>query len=256
MTQVANAPKTIKGFFSQDNVKAKFDEVLGRKSSGFLTSMMQVVSDPKFSTVDPLSIYKAAVISASMDLVINNSIGHAYIVPYGNQAQFQIGWKGIVQLALRSGEYKTINVIDVYENQFKSFNTLTEEIEADFSVEGSGEIVGYCAYMELLNGFQKTVYWSKEKCEKHGAKFSKTYKYDSSTWKKEFDAMARKTVLKNMLSKFGILSIEMQTAITADQSVIKDEDTLDVEYVDVTENGRESSITKGLDNIEIPKSKK
>jgi recombination protein RecT len=178
-------------------------------------------------------------------LSINQNLGHAYIIPYKEKkqndqgqwvescvAQFQIGWKGIVQLAQRSGQYKAINVIEVHENQFKKYNQLTEELEADFSIDGTGEIVGYVAYFSLINGFEKTVYWSKTKVEQHAQKFSKTYSNPKGVWKQDFDAMAKKTVLKNTLSKWGVLSIEMTTAVQVDQAVIKDAETLDVDYVD------------------------
>lgn len=247
MSNLVERKQTVKSLFAQEKVKERFNEILGKKSSGFIASVLQTVNDPKFSKVEPSSILNAAAISASLDLVINNSIGLAYIVPYGGEAQFQIGYKGYIQLALRSGQYEALNVIEVYENQYKSFNALTEELDANFDVDGEGKVVGYCAYMKLLNGFRKTVYWSAEKVTEHAKKFSKTFKYDSSVWKKDFDAMAKKTVIKSMLGKYGILSIEMQTAVTTDQSVIKDSETLDVEYVDVTSPKGESKLGSGLD---------
>lgn len=224
---------TIKDFFAKDAVKAKFNEILGKKSVGFLTSVMQVATNNKLlANVDPMSVYNSAAIAATLDLPINPNLGFAYIVPYAGQAQFQIGWKGLVQLALRTGQYKSINVIDVHENQFKKFDVLSEELDADFTVDGNGKIVGYVAYFKLTNGFEKTVYWSKSKVEKHAQKFSKTYSHKNGVWQMDFDAMARKTVLKNALSKWGILSIEMQTAVMVDQSVVNDFETLDVDYID------------------------
>lgn len=233
---------TVKDFFAKDAVKSKFQELLGKKSVGFLTSVMQVATNNKLlANADPVSIYNSAAIAATLDLPINPNLGFAYIVPYGGQAQFQIGWKGLVQLALRTGQYKSINVIDVHENQFKSFDVLSEELHADFTKEGNGVVVGYVCYFKLVNGFEKKVYWSKSKVEKHAQKFSKTYSNKSGVWQMDFDAMARKTVLKNALSKWGILSIEMQTATIADQAVVNDFETLDVDYVD---HGTESISTK------------
>jgi recombination protein RecT len=141
-----------------------------------------------------------------------------------------MGFKGYVQLAQRTGQYTSINVIEVHENQFVSFNTLTEEFNADFSVEGNGKIVGYAAYFKLVNGFEKTCYWTTEKVMAHGKRYSKTF--TNGPWKTDFDAMAKKTVLKSTLSKWGILSIEMQQALKVDQSVIKDETGDEVQYVD------------------------
>jgi recombination protein RecT len=223
----------IKQFFNRDSVKAKFQELLGKKSAGFITSIMQVVNGNNLlQKASPESIYECAAMGASLDLPINNSLGFAWIVPYGGKAQFQIGWKGFVQLANRTGQYKRINVIEVYESQFKSFNKLTEDLDADFSQPDSGKVVGYVAYFQLINGFEKLSYWSKEQVEAHAKRFSKTYSHTNSVWKSDFDAMAKKTVLKNTISKWGILSIEMQQAIAADQAIINDHETMDVDYVD------------------------
>lgn len=224
---------TTKQFFAKDSVKAKFNELLGKKASGFITSVLQVVSTNQLlQNATPESIYNCAAIAATLDLPINSSLGFAWIVPYKGQAQFQMGWKGFVQLANRTGQYKSINVIEVYENQFKSFNRLTEELDADFTLQPSGKVVGYVAYFKLINGFEKTSYWSMDDVINHAKRFSKTYSSTNSVWKTDFDAMAKKTVLKNTLSKWGILSIEMQTATITDQAVIKDHETMDVDYVD------------------------
>lgn len=241
---------TVKDFFSREDVKGKFHELLGTKSVGFLTSVLQITNqNALLSKATPVSIYNSAAMAATLDLPINQNLGFAYIVPYNEKfkdaqgqwqqrcvAQFQIGWKGLVQLAQRSGQYKAINVVEVYENQFKKYNALTEELDADFEIDGTGLIVGYVAYFRLLNGFEKTVYWSKTKVEQHGKKFSKTYENSNGVWKSNFDAMAKKTVLKSAISKWGILSIEMTKAVVADQSEIKDFETLDVDYKDAGES--------------------
>jgi recombination protein RecT len=179
---------------------------------------------------DPISVYNSAMLAATLDLPINQNLGFAWIVPYGKAAQFQLGVKGLVQLAQRSGQYLNINVIEVYENQFESFNTLTEKLSANFDLPGDGKIVGYAAYFKLINGFEKTCYWTVEKVMQHGKRYSKSY--NNGPWKTDFDAMAKKTVLKSTLSKWGILSIEMQTAVKVDQAVINDETGENVTYVD------------------------
>lgn len=241
---------TVKDFFSRDDVKVKFQELLGSKSVGFLTSVLQITNqNALLSKATPVSVYNSAAMAATLDLPINQNLGFAYIVPYNEKfkdaqgqwqqrcvAQFQIGWKGLVQLAQRSGQYKSINVVEVYENQFKKYNALTEELDADFEIDGAGLIVGYVAYFRLLNGFEKTVYWSKTKVEQHGKKFSKTYENSNGVWKSNFEAMAKKTVLKSAISKWGILSIEMTKAVVADQAEIKDFETLDVDYKDAGES--------------------
>jgi recombination protein RecT len=223
-TQVAaqsNQGMTLKGFFSQDSVKSKFAELLGKKSTGFITSVMQVVSNNNLlAKADMNSIYQAAAMAATLDLIINNNLGHAWIVPYGNKAQFQIGWKGFVQLAQRTGQYKRINVVTVYSNQFISWDELTEELKSDFKIKGDGPVIGYAAYFALLNGFEKTNFWFRDRVEAHAKRFSKSF--SSGPWVSDFDAMAMKTVLKPTLSKWGPLSIELQKALDADQSIIED----------------------------------
>jgi recombination protein RecT len=190
-------------------------------------------------------------------LPIDPNLGQAWIVPYGDKAQFQMATRGYVQLAQRSSQYKRINTVVIYANQFKSWNSLTEELDADFTVEGEGATVGYAAYFKLINGFEKLVYWSKSKVLAHAKKFSKTYnkkedrfaswnKYKKqwipSPWESDFDAMALKTVLKTALKNWGVLSIEMQTALTADQAIVKEEVlkggdiSNNVEYVDNPES--------------------
>jgi recombination protein RecT len=131
-----------------------------------------------------------------------------------------MGYKGLIQLAQRSGQYKRLNVIEIYEGELISYNRLTEEIQLNLENKISDKIIGYVAYFQLLNGFEKTVYWSKQQVENHAKKYSKTYNKASGVWKLNFDAMAKKTVLKNMLSKWGILSIDLQRAIQTDQAVI------------------------------------
>lgn len=215
MTQISK-------MLAQSNVQSRFAEMLGKKAPGFISSLLQVVNSNKLlQNADPQTILNAAATAASLDLPINASLGFAYIVPYKGAAQFQIGWRGLLQLALRTGQYTAINVVEVYQNQFRSFNAMTEYLDCDFNIEGSGPVVGYAAYFRLINGFEKTVYWSKDKVLAHAKKYSQSFGKSFSPWSDEslFDSMAKKTVLKNALSKWGIMSIEMQTGILADQSV-------------------------------------
>lgn len=227
----------VKRYFANDDIKKKFEDLLGKKTQGFITSCLQIVSSSSgLQNAEPQSIMNAAMMAAVLDLPIQQSLGFAYIVPYKGQAQFQIGWKGLVQLAQRTGQYEKINVIEVYKNQFKSYNELTEELEADFSIFGEGDIVGYCAYFKLLNGFTKVSYWRREKVEVHAKKYSQAYKSTSgvSPWKDpiQFHEMAKKTVLKNTISKYGPMSIELQKAVVMDQGVIQDVEHEEVTYPD------------------------
>lgn len=231
----------IKTLMGQDNVKQKFQELLGKKAQGFITSVLQIVaSNDLLSKADPMSIYNAAAVAATLDLPINNSLGFAYIVPYNNRqkdgsyktvAQFQIGYKAYIQLAQRTGLFKTISATPIYEGQIKENNPLTG-IEFDFTQKKSDTIIGYAAYFKLLNGFEKTLYMTVDELKKHGTKFSQTFKKGHGLWKDDFDSMAIKTVIKLLLSKYAPLSIEMQKAVITDQSLINNEDGTDVEYVD------------------------
>lgn len=211
-----------KNILANEGMKKKFTEILGKKAPGFMASILSLYNgDTNFSKVDGYSVVNSALIAATLDLPINKEFGFAWIIPYGKQAQFQVGYKGYVQLALRTGQYKNLNVIEIYDGQLKAFNPLTEEIELDLSSSfeiGERKLLGYAFYMKLLNGFEKTIYWPIEKVKAHAQKFSKTY--NNGPWKTDFDAMARKTVLKNGLTKWGILSVEMQKAIEVDQATI------------------------------------
>lgn len=267
MTEIVKKPITTKELFAQINVKERFEALLGNKAPGFISSVLQTVNDNKLlAKASPVTILNAAATAASLDLPINQNLGFAWIVPYGNEAQFQIGWKGFVQLALRTGLYKRINVIEVYENQFVSFNAMTEELNANFGIEGEGEIVGYASYLKLNSGFEKTVYWSKIKVKNHAKKYSKTYdkkgrngKLIFSPWndKAQFDAMGKKTVLKNTISRWGIMSIEMQIAHTTDQSVIKENNAVeypdnDFEDAETVEEKKEAMKTGDQTEIKLP----
>lgn len=248
------AVEKIKELMSSEEVAKRFRDLLGKRAQGFIVSVMQVVSsNDLLKKADPHSVYAAAATAAVLDLPLNNNFGFAYIVPYakddydeqGNKvrkqfAQFQMGYKGFIQLAQRSGLFKTISVTEVYEGQLVEENPLTG-FAFDFTKKTSNKIIGYASYFELLNGFQKTMYMTKEMAEAHGKKYSQTYKQGFGLWKTDFDTMAMKTVMKLLLSKYAPLSIEMQRAVVADQAVINDIETQDIEYVD--------NDTKGVDPV-------
>lgn len=237
-TQPPTPPANAKELFSDKKITNKFHELLGKRAPQFMTSVLQVVNgNDKLRTADPLSIYNAAATAATMDLPVNQNLGFSWIVPYQGKAQFQMGYKGYIQLAQRTGQYLRINVVEVYANQFKSFNALTEELDVDFAVEGTGEAVGYCAYFKMVNGFEKTIYWTKAKVNAHGSKYSQMF--GKGVWKTEYDKMAKKTVLKNALASWGYLSIELQMAMKVDQAVIKDENATEVEYPDRKDDGND-----------------
>ncbi|HBF8529308.1 TPA: recombinase RecT [Clostridioides difficile] len=250
---------SVKNLLSTEAYKKRFKEVLKDKANTFMASVVNVSNLPSLKDAEPNSILKSAMVAATLDLPIDPNLGFSYLVPFVNkgvkEAQFQIGYKGFIQLAMRTGQYKTINAIEIYENEIKSVNRLTGEIEFNENEDEIDKeiVVGYIAYFKLLNGFEKTLYMSKEDMEKYAKRYSQTYKSNkdyvvkSSLWTTDFDAMAVKTVLKRLLSKYGILSIEMQKALETDQAVIKDDNS--VEYVDrqVEEEIEENANKKTID---------
>lgn len=247
---------TLKALVNADVTKKKFQEMLGNKAVGFLTSLINTTNgNAQLQQADPNSILKAGAIAATLDLPIDPNLGFAYIVPYNNkgknEAQFQMGYKGFVQLAIRTGQYKRINVTELYEGQFESYDPITDELKYNLDNRLSDEITHYVAYFQTINGFEKYNVMSKEEIETHAKKFSKTYSYKGSSWQTNFNTMAKKTVLKLLLSKFGILSIEMQTAQKADQAVIRefDKNNIEVEYVD-----NENNVNDTADEIVINES--
>lgn len=218
---------------SRDDVKARFQKMLGKKSSGFLSSLLTLTNQSKvLSAANPTTILSAASIAASLDLPINPSLGFAWIVPYGGTATFQIGYKGLIQLAQRSGYMKKIIMTPVYEGEIEDFNRFTEEVK--FGEKKSDAVIGYYACIETVNGFTKMAYWSKDDVTKYAKKYSKSYQKGSDIWKAEFDKMACKTVLMSTMKTFAPLSIEMQTAINLDEKPVAITDSGDfVEDVEV-----------------------
>lgn len=239
--QKADQPITVKNLFARDEVKQKFQELLGKRAPSFVTSVLQIVaSNNLLAKADPPSVYHSAAVAATLDLPLNNNLGFAYIVPYNQRqadgtykqvAQFQMGYKGFIQLAQRSGQFKTISATPVYEGQIIEQNPLTG-FKFDFTQKKSDVTIGYAAYFQLLNGFEKTLFMTIDELKKHGLRYSKTFGNKNGLWSQDFDAMAIKTVLKLLLSKFAPLSIEMQKAVITDQSLINDEDATDVTYID------------------------
>lgn len=219
----------LKALLGSQTVQKKFQDVLGEKSQGFTSSVLSLVNNDSYlAQSDPMSIMTSAMIAATLDLPLDKNLGYAYIIPFkdykdGNKqkGQFILGYKGYIQLAQRSGQYESLNAIAVYEGELKSWNRLTEKIEFDPEGKTSDVVIGYVGYFRLLNGFEKTTYWTKQQVEAHRIKNNKARNKTelSGVWKSDYDAMAVKTVLRNLLSKWGILSIDMQTAVKSDETV-------------------------------------
>ncbi|WP_046721483.1 recombinase RecT [Heyndrickxia coagulans] len=230
-TKVSAQSLGLKALLNTPTMQKKFEQVLDKKAPQFMSSLLNLYSgDPNIQAAEPMSIISSAMVAASLDLPVDKNLGYAWIVPFYDSkkghkaAQFQLGYKGYIQLALRTGQYKAINVIAVREGELKKWNRLTEEIELDLEGATSDKVIGYCGYFKLINGFEKTVYWTKDEIEAHRIKHNKMKdkKALNNVWKSDYDAMAMKTVLRNMLGKWGILSIEMQTAISNDEQETHD----------------------------------
>lgn len=237
---------TLKQYFSQDIVKKKFFELLGERSTSFITSVLQVTSSNEMlSKADPSSVFNSAAMAAVLNLPINAALGFAYIVPYNIKqkngttkvvAQFQLGYKGYIQLAQRTNQFEKINACEIYEGQLKEYNPLNGHV-FDFKNKLSDTVIGYASYFKLTTGFESTLYLTNEEIKKHGERFSQTFKKGYGLWHDDFKSMAKKTVIKLNLSKYAPLSVDLpqiQKAIIADSSQVLNPDTLEVTYIDNT----------------------
>lgn len=218
----------INGILDRDGMRKRFDELLGKRAPQFISSIVSMVNADKNLQQafyeSPMTVIQSALKAAMFDLPIDQSLGYAYIVPFKNykkdtgtkkmEATFILGWKGMHQLALRTGAYKTINVVDVREGELKSYNRLTEEVEIDFEEDEEARnalpVIGYVGYYRLVNGAEKTIYMSVKAIEAHEKKFRKG-EYQGKGWRDDWDAMARKTVYRQLIGKWGVMSIDYQT---------------------------------------------
>lgn len=240
----AKEAKTLKGMLEMPAYKNKFNEMLGKKAAGFMSSIIAVTNNNKYlAKANPATVIGAAAQAAMLDLPINQSLGFAYIVPYGNEAQFQLGYKGYIQLAQRSGQYVDIGAKTVYEGELEYENRLLDKFK--FGERTGDKVIGYLAYFRLTNSFEKMLFMELDEMIAHAKKYSKNYKGGTDKWGlTDFNTMAEKTVLKRLLSKYGPLSIEsiqMSQALSNDGSVISmnkdgdfdvnfDGETIDAEY--------------------------
>ena len=249
-----------------DKLRGRFNELLGERTPQFISSLVSMVNaDQNLQRAfyeAPMTVIQAGLKAAAFDLPIDQSLGYAYIVPFKknfkddngewkskSEANFILGWKGMNQLALRTGAYKTINVVDVHEGELKSYNRLTEEVELEFIEDdeerASKPIIGYVGYYRLVNGAEKTIYMTKKQIEAHEKKNRKG-KTMGWGWQNDWDAMARKTVYRQLIGKWGIMSITYQNAKEGaslaqqmeDEYGLDNANTIDAEYTEVdTETG-------------------
>ena len=215
--------------------------VLAERKGEFINNLTAVVAnDAKLQVCEPVTLMYAALKATALRLPLDPNLGQAYIIPYKNnrerktEAQFQIGWKGFIQLAIRSGQFQAINTTDIRDGELKGYDLMTGEVNVQAVPDRESKpVIGYLAYFKLTNGFAKSLYMTAEEIEQHATRYSQSYrgKYkDSSLWATDKDAMAKKTVLKLLLNRYAPLSVDMQNAVQADQSVLRGDGKLN--YVD------------------------
>lgn len=286
LTKSRSAKAPLAAYLTQDAVKAQINKIVGGKDGQrFISAIVSAVNtNPSLQECSNPSIVSAALLGESLKLSPSPQLGQYYMVPYndknkGKVAQFQLGYKGYIQLALRSGQYKKLNVMAIKEGELIRYDPLNEEIEVrlieDEVQREQAPTIGYYAMFEYLNGFRKTMYWSKEKMLAHADRFSQAFSKDgaeistrygkkrkvsfaefeagnyppndawmySSFWYKDFDGMAYKTMLRQLISKWGVMSIDMVSAMDSDLAVINEDGTKDYveseEYVVDTQEPQE-----------------
>ncbi len=225
-----NPVAKIKSYLADIDVRKRLGDTLGKRAGAFGNSIINVVKNSKqLQNCTPDSVMCAAMVAATMNLPIDPALGYAAIVPYKSTAQFQLMYKGIIQLCIRSGQYAKIHNSEVYGDEIKAYNPLTGELKFNdpetYKMRNEGKlenVVGFYAYFKLVSGFEVSAYMTKEEVMSHAKRFSKAYQYDlaqkkrSSVWSTDPQAMGRKTVLKMLLTKYGVMSIEMQDAFVAE----------------------------------------
>lgn len=240
-------------FLTHPSIQKSVSNMIGEeKTTRFVSSVISAVQTNKqLAECTNSSILSAALLGESLELPPSPQLGFFYFVPYKNkgvsECQFQLGWRGMIQLAERSGQYRKIVASEVKEGELVEYNPITEEFSlspiADYEKRQKAKVIGYYAMFELNNGFRKELYWSKEKMESHAKQYSMGYRNDLQKgtkytfWSKSFDDMAKKTMLRQLISKWGIMSIQMQKAYQGDQAVVREDGSFD--YVDNQESPEE-----------------
>lgn len=258
-TKPQNKIELLKGILNAPSVQEQFNNTLKENKGAFVASIIDLYNtDSGLQQCEPKAVVMEALKAAALKLPINKQLGFAYIIAFNNSKKtatgwtkvmeptFQMGYKGYIQMAMRTGQYRIINADMVYEGELRTRNKLTGEI--DFGGERKSEkVVGYFAYIELLNGFSKTLYMTKEQVLAHAKKFSKTFDVQNSVWKTNEDAMCLKTVLRNLLSHYGFLSVEMMEAFSSDNDEQENQNTpeisankqvIDIDSEEVKETGQ------------------
>ncbi len=254
--QKSNQRLGLTAYLTKDAVKDQISKVVGGKDGQrFISAIISATNtNTMLQECTNQSILSGALLGESLKLSPSPQLGHYYLVPFndrekGKVAQFQLGYKGYIQLAIRSGQYKKLNVMAIKEGELEYFDPLNEEIKINLMIENWDAreelpTIGYYAFFELVNGFRKAIYWSRAQMESHAMKFSPGYKAKKgyTFWEKDFDTMAFKTMLRQLISRWGIMSIEMQTAYEGDMAVINEDGTKN--YVETEENIIEAPVVE------------
>jgi recombination protein RecT len=216
MLKQENPVARLKSVLDMPSVQAQFKNAMGKNAGMFTASIIDVyATDKTLQKCEPNTVVMEALKAATLNLPINRNLGFAYIIPFKGKATMQIGYKGYIQLAMRTGQYRNINADAVLNGELKEYDKLTGEIDLSGSPE-SEEVIGYFAHIETVYGFRKTVYWTKEKVIAHAKRYSQSFGSDYSPWKTDFNEMAKKTVLKYLLSKYGVMSVDLVQALQKD----------------------------------------
>lgn len=274
LTPVTSPNKSLVAILKSDKIQQRFNEVLAdsTKTKSFIATLINVINkNTQLSKCTPETLIGGALMAASMDLPLHSTFGLCALIPfktkkgniYVDEAQFQVMARGYIQLAIRSGVYKNIHFTEVYEDELEYYDPITSEIKftairdrKQRDIGNEKKIVGYYSMFELQTGFKKELYMSKKEMEVHGKTFSKTYDKQFGMWKTNFHVMGRKTIIKQLLTKYGILSIELRNAIESDQSVLNDDNMTypDNEFpnnenaTDVTFDDFANETIEGVDN--------
>lgn len=268
--QQPNFSAMLNTYLSRDGLQRRFDELLGKRSAQFISSIVSLVTaDSNMQQAfceSPMTVIQSALKAATFDLPIDQNLGYAYIVPFKNykkdlgckkmEATFILGWKGMHQLALRTGAYKTINVVDIREGELKRYNRLTEEVDVEFIEDEQQReqlpVIGYVGYYRLVNGAEKTIYMSVNAIAAHEKKFRKG-EHQGKGWRDDWDAMARKTVYRILIGKWGVMSIDYQTADEGKQLAdVMAEDARAQEIVDTSAFPADAALPEGTQEEAAP----
>ncbi len=214
----------LKNVLEQDSVQKQFQNALDEKSGALVASIIDLYNNDNYlQQCSPAAVVQEALKAATLKLPINKQLGFAYIIPYNDEPEFQIGYKGYIQLAMRTGQYKHLNAGIVYEGEAIEH----DKLKGNYYISGEREsdtVKGYFAHMELTNGFTKTEYMTKEEVKAHAKKYSKSYGNNKSAWSTDFDKMAKKTVVRKLLSTWGIMSTEMVSAFSKENNYSTEEE--------------------------------